>query len=50
LGVKGLFTMCHFHRKKIIQKYIIMKLKLEAGKDFKKIVSRLTYKIEKNFT
>jgi hypothetical protein len=42
--------MCHFHQKKIIQRYITMRPKLEASKDLKKIVSRLTQTTEKNFT
>ena len=41
--------MCHFHQKKIIQRYITMKPKLEASKELKKIVSRLTQTTEKNF-
>ncbi len=41
--------MCHFHQKKIVQRYITLRPKLEAGKDFKKIVSRLTRTTEKNF-
>ena len=42
--------MCHFHQKKIIQRYITMRPKLEASKELKKIVSRLTQTTEKNFT
>ena len=42
--------MCHFHQKKIIQRYITMKPKLEASRDLKKIVLRLTLTTEKNFT
>jgi hypothetical protein len=42
--------MCHFHQKKIIQRYITMRPKLQASKDLKKIVSRLTLTTEKNFT
>ena len=42
--------MCHFHQKKIVQRYITMKPKLEASQELKKIVSRLTQTIEKNFT
>ncbi|WP_415407299.1 hypothetical protein ACLHDG_01875 [Sulfurovum sp. CS9] len=34
--------MCHFHQKMIIQRYVTRKPKLEASKDLKKIVSRLT--------
>lgn len=42
--------MCHFHQKKIIQRYITMRPKLEASKDLKKIVSRLTQTTENNLT
>jgi len=42
--------MCHFHMKRIIQRYITMKPKLEASKDLKKIMSSLTRTNEKNFT
>ena len=42
--------MCHFHQKKIVQRYLTMKPKLEASKELKKIVSRLTQTTEKNFT
>ena len=42
--------MCHFHQKKIVQRYIAMRPKLEAFKELKKIVSRLTQTTEKNFT
>ncbi len=49
-GKRGLFKafdefhvqMCHFHQKMIIQRYVTRKPKLEASKDLKKIVSRLT--------
>ena len=34
--------MCHFHQKMIIQRYVTRRPKLEASKDLKKIVSRLT--------
>ncbi|MCB4763521.1 MAG: hypothetical protein LGB78_06430 [Sulfurovum sp.] len=44
------YKMCHFHQKKIIQKDITMRPKLQVSKDLKKIVSRLTYTTEKNFT
>ena len=40
--------MCHFHPKKIVQRYITMRPKLEAGKDLKRIVSRLTLTTEKS--
>ncbi|WP_421715594.1 IS256 family transposase, variant Zn-binding type [Arcobacter arenosus] len=57
-GKRGLYKafnhipkqMCHFHQKKIVQRYITMRPKLEASKDLKKIVSRLTQTTEKNFT
>jgi hypothetical protein len=42
--------MCHFHQKKIVQRYITMRPKLEASIELKKIVSRLTHTTEKNFT
>ncbi len=41
--------MCHFHQKKIVQRYLTMRPKLEASKDLKKIVARLTQTTEKNF-
>jgi len=55
-GKRGLYKafkdipiqMCHFHQKKIIQRYITMKPKLEASKELKKIVLRLTTTTEKN--
>ena len=37
-----LYKMCHFHQKMIIQRYVTRRPKLEASKDLKKIVSRLT--------
>jgi len=57
-GKRGLYKafdnipkqMCHFHQKKIIQRYITMNPKLEASKDLKKIMTRLTQTNEKNFT
>jgi len=42
--------MCLFHQKKIVQRYITIRPKLEASKNLKKIVSRLTLTTEKNFT
>lgn len=42
--------MCHFHQKKIIQRYITMRPKLEIGEDLKKVMTRLTQINEKNFT
>jgi hypothetical protein len=49
-GKRGLFKafdefpvqLCHFHQKMIVQRYVTRKPKLEASKDLKKIVSRLT--------
>jgi hypothetical protein len=57
-GKRGLYKafnnipkqMCHFHQKKIIQRYITMNPKLQASKDLKKIMTRLTQTNEKNFT
>ncbi|KAB7880552.1 transposase [Poseidonibacter ostreae] len=57
-GKRGLYKafkdipiqMCYFHQKKIVQRYITMKPKLEAGKELKKIVSRLTMTNQKSFT
>ena len=34
--------MCHFHQKRIIQRYITKHPKLEASQELKKIVSSLT--------
>ena len=42
--------MCYFHQKKIVQRYITMRPKLQASKDLKIIVSKLTQTTEKNFT
>ncbi|MFT5661906.1 MAG: hypothetical protein ACI9TV_002554 [Sulfurimonas sp.] len=49
-GKRGLFRaleefpvqMCHFHQKIIIHRYLTRRPKLEASKELKKIVSRLT--------
>ena len=41
--------MCHFHQKMIIQRYITRNPKLEASKDLKKIVLRLTSTTEVRF-
>ena len=57
-GKRGLYKafkdipiqMCHFHQKKIVQRYITMRPKLEASKDLKIIVLKLTQTTEKNFT
>lgn len=56
-GKRGLYKafnnipkqMCHFHQKKIIQRYITMNPKLEASRDLKKIMTRLTKTTEKTF-
>jgi hypothetical protein len=56
-GKRGLFRafdafrvqMCHFHQKMIVQRYITRHPKLEASKDLKKIVSRLTSTTETGF-
>ena len=42
--------MCHFHMKKIVQRYITMRPKLEASKELKKIMLSLTKTNEINFT
>ena len=42
--------MCHFHQIKIIKRYITQRPKLEASIDLKKIIGRLKYTNEKNFT
>ena len=57
-GKRGLYRvfekypvqMCHFHQKRIIQKYITKKPKLEAGQDLKKIMYNLTTTTETIFT
>ena len=49
-GKRGLFRaleeypvqMCHFHQKMIVQRYLTRKPKLDASKELKKIISRLT--------
>jgi len=41
--------MLHFHQKKIVQRYITMRQKLDASKNLKKIVSKLTKTIDKDF-
>jgi hypothetical protein len=56
-GKRGLFKvfkgypiqMCIFHQIKIVQRYITLHPRLDAGKDLKKIVSKLKYTNEKNF-
>ena len=41
--------MCHFHQAKTVRRYITKKPRLQAGKDLKKIMYRLTKTNEKNF-
>lgn len=49
-GKRGLYKafedypvqMCHFHQKRIIQRYITKHPKLQASKDLQKIINRLT--------
>jgi hypothetical protein len=42
--------MCIFHQIRIVQRYITLKPRLQAGKDLKKIIDRLVYTNQKNFT
>ena len=42
--------MCHFHQKRIIQRYITKHPKLEASQELKKIVSTLTKTTDLTFT
>jgi len=57
-GKRGLFKafkdypvqMCHFHQKKVIQRYITMHPRLEAGKDLQKIMYNLTSTTQTIFT
>jgi hypothetical protein len=42
--------MCHFHQKRIIQRYITLHPKLEASQELKKIMTRLKYSDENRFT
>ncbi len=42
--------MCHFHQIKIVKRYITQKPKLEAGIELKKVIGRVKYTNEKNFT
>jgi hypothetical protein len=42
--------MCHFHQKKIIQRYITKYPRLQAGKDLKIIMYNLTTTTEDRFT
>ena len=56
-GKRGLFRaldeypvqMCHFHQRMILQRYLTRKPKLNASKDIKKIISRLTTTTEVRF-
>ncbi len=57
-GKRGLYKafedypvqMCHFHQKRIIQRYITKHPKLQASKDLQKIMNRLTSTNETIFT
>ncbi|QOY55149.1 hypothetical protein HUE87_02610 [Candidatus Sulfurimonas marisnigri] len=57
-GKRGLYKafkdypvqMCHFHQKKVIQRYITMHPRLEAGKDLQKIMYNLTSTTQTIFT
>lgn len=57
-GKRGLYKafkdypvqMCHFHQKKVIQRYITMHPRLDAGKDLQKIMYNLTSTTETIFT
>jgi len=57
-GKRGLYKafkdypvqMCHFHQKKVIQRYITMHPRLEAGKDLKKVMYNLTTTTQTIFT
>ena len=42
--------MCHFHQKKVIQRYITMHPRLEAGKELQKIMYNLTSTTQTIFT
>ncbi len=42
--------MCHFHQKKIIQRYITKYPRLQAGKDLKRVMYNLTTTTENRFT
>ncbi|WP_416385452.1 IS256 family transposase, variant Zn-binding type [Sulfurimonas sp.] len=42
--------MCHFHQAKTVRRYITKRPRLQAGKDLKKIMYRLTQTNEKKFT
>lgn len=54
-GVKQLFNpipvqMCQYHQKKIINRYLTLKPKLEANKELQEIVKEITKLTEKEFT
>ncbi len=54
-GVRNLFCdvpvqMCHFHQKQIIQRYLTLRPKLEAGIELKTIADTLCYSNEKQFS
>ena len=57
-GKRGLYKafkdypvqMCYFHQKKVIQRYITMHPRLEAGKDLQKIIYNLTSTTQTIFT
>ena len=42
--------MCHFHQKRIIQRYITLNPKLEASQELKKIMTKLKYSDESRFS
>lgn len=53
-GIAELFKeypvqMCHFHQKRIVQRYITLHPKLEASQELQKIMSRLKYSNETRF-
>lgn len=54
-GVRAVFSdipiqMCHFHQKQLIQRYLTLHPKLDAGIELKAIVDTLTVTTEKIFT
>ena len=54
-GVNSVFKdypvqMCHFHQKRIIQRYITLHPKLEASQELKRIMTGLKYSDETRFT
>jgi hypothetical protein len=54
-GVNSIFKdypvqMCHFHQKRIIQRYITLHPKLEASQELKRIMTGLKYSDETRFT